>query len=177
MNKWNLRALKKLCSLYGGHGGAMRLMIVIGLISLFSISAYSSINPNLEIEDLKGKSPFDPIVQKHVFLKVLEKMNLKESSNIVMPKIRVSESIFPHESNIINASESQGMPGWAFEKGINIFLIDLNTIVLGKNMKINNLAHEYAHFVQMHYKQYERRDFAMDYVEEEAIEVQNHFRE
>ena len=154
----------------------MRSLFIATMLCFFSVVGHGSLDSKTSLEAIKDLPPFDPVVQKHVFLKVLEKMNLTENSGIPMPKIRVSEGIFPYEADIINASESQGMPGWAFEKGINIFLIDLNTIVLGRDMKVHNLAHEYVHYVQMHYKNYERSEFAMDYVEEEAVNIQNYFR-
>jgi Zn-dependent peptidase ImmA (M78 family) len=91
--------------------------------------------------------------------------------------VRVSESVGEEETQIIEACEYQGMPGWALAKGINIYLFKLNMILLGSDMKIHNLAHEYAHYVQLKYDHMDEREFSMDYPEQEAVNIQNYFRE
>ncbi len=127
-------------------------------------------------DELSTLSPFDPSVQENVLKDVILLMDQKWSSVEEAPQIRESESVQEDETEIMAAAESQGMPAWALAKGVNMYLFSLNKILLGKKMKIHNLAHEYAHYVQLRYKKYPQSEFSADYVEMEAVDIQNHFR-
>ncbi len=125
--------------------------------------------------ELKTLSPFDEAVQLRVLKDVIQIMGESYDPEIKVPEIRPSESVKESETEILEAAESQGMPGWALAKGINMYLFKIDLIVLGEEMKIHNLAHEYAHYVQLKYKEYPVEQFSMDYTEIEAVNVQRNF--
>ncbi len=158
----------------------MTSVLAIATILIFSTNVQADENTNgsvqFSVSELKDLSPFDDNVQKQVLQDVLEIMGQSLDPEMAVPEIRVSESVSLQETKIVNAAESQGMPGWAFEKGINMYLFDLNIIILGSDMKLHNLAHEYAHYVQYKYKKVGKQEFAFDYLEFEAVEVQRHFK-
>ncbi len=148
--------------------------VFYGLIVFVAIQSHASVLT--QVGDIKELSPFDPLIQKQVLHHVLEEMVFEKNESIEVPEIRVTESVLPQEKHIFAAAESQGMPAWALAKGINMYLFDHNIILLGSDMKVHNLAHEFAHYVQMHYKKIDRREFAQDYIEMEAVDVQRNFR-
>jgi len=92
------------------------------------------------------------------------------------PTAYISESITDENSKLALAAAAQDIPFWVLEKGFNIYLIDHNVILLGSKMKIHNLAHEYAHFVQIKYFGRTIEDFKFDFLEKNAAAVQNNFR-
>ena len=151
--------------------------LILCIAILFTCLQAQAVNKSsFTDEELETLSPFDPQVQEKVLKDVLRLMNETYDPKIESPQVRITQSVKPEETAIIEAAESQGMPAWALEKSINIFLFDLNIILVGEDRKIHNLAHEYAHFVQLAYKKYEKKEFAMDHTEMGAVEVQNFFR-
>lgn len=132
-------------------------------------------NPFLSVEEMKTGSPFDREVQGKTLHAVLYFKNQRPNAEVPAPEVVVSEDI--ENPALIAAVEAQGMPAWALKKGVNMYLMDLNVIVLGRRMKVHNLAHEYAHYVQMKYEKYTRDDASSDMLESDAVRVQNQFRE
>ncbi len=158
----------------------MKSILFFLTLLLISTSVYgdSGSDPSTSFlpAELQTLSPFSESVQKQVLSDVLAIMGVSIDEGIALPDIRISESVSLQETEIVEAAESQGMPGWAFEKGINMYLFDLNVIILGADMKLHNLAHEYAHYVQYQYKNIGQEEFSFDYLEFEAVEVQRHFK-
>ncbi len=138
----------------------------------FTISVKAS---SLE-RGLLEQSPFDRSVQIQVLKKVCEEMACKFDESIQLPQVIVSESVTGQQIDIVQSVEGQGIPFWALGKGMNMYLLKLNIIVLGREMKVHNLAHEYAHYIQFMYFNYSQEDFSGDDLEDEAVDVQNLFR-
>ncbi len=154
-------------------GTASKAVLLFILFITFSASAVN--NSSFSDEELLNLSPFNKEVQLKVLSDVLKLMHTDLDTNIKLPKVLISEEVKEDQVEILKAAESQGMPAWAFEKGINMYLIDLNIIILGKKMKLHNLAHEYAHYVQVMYDGYTLETFD-DFLEYEAVHTQNNFR-
>jgi hypothetical protein len=153
----------------------MRAALLFLIIFCFSFNAKASTSfTDLE---LKTASPHKQANQLKVLKDVLKIMGVDKKEIQTPPYVHTSESIIDEKSGLAKAAESQGMPFWALAKGINIYLIDYNVILLGSTMKLHNLAHEYAHFVQVRYYGNTREDFQFDDLELNAVEVQNHFRD
>ncbi len=152
-----------------------KLTVVIFLLT--PLTAQGSNETSFSAEELQQLSPFDPSVQEKVLSDVIRLMDHQKDNEKEIPPVRVSESVSEEETEVIAACEHQGMPGWALAKGINIYLFKLNMILLGSEMKLHNLAHEYAHYVQLKYDQMDEREFSLDYPEQEAVYIQNYFRE
>lgn len=153
----------------------MRALFVLLTILCFSLTAKASVD--FTQTELETASPHDAAIQSRVLKDVLKIMGVKDKDVQTPPKVYASESIVDENSAFAKAAASQGMPFWALEKGINIYLIDHNVILLGSKMKLHNLAHEYAHFVQVKYFGNTREDFQFDELEFAAVEVQNNFRD
>ena len=157
-------------------GGQMKHLLILLFFSITTYFAQASTVQSFTNDELHSLSPFETDNQIKTLKQVLLKMNLKFNEDFELPEIRISESVKESESEIVRATESQGMPYWALAKGVNIYLFQLNIILLGKERKIHNLAHEFVHYAQLKYKSYDTEDFGMDFVEMEAIEIQHQFR-
>lgn len=157
------------------QGGAAFFTAAALFLSI-SFSALAENNSSFTDEELLTLSPFEKEVQNKTLKDVVKLMNKEFNVEKEIPAILVSEDVTKDQVEIIKAAESQGMPFWAFAKGINMYLLDLNVIILGKEMKIHNLAHEYAHYVQVIYNGYTKENFE-EFLEYEAIVIQNKFRD
>lgn len=144
------------------------------LLLSVSFSAYAEVSVD---KALWEKSPFDQAVQLQVLKKVCEHMGVDFDETKEIPPVLISESITEDQTLVVAAADSQGIPFWALEKGMNLYLLDLNKIVLGRKMKVHNLAHEFAHYVQYTYFNYSKDEFSGDDLEMDAIYAQNLFRD
>ncbi len=155
-----------------------QILVALCLFAIFLNKSYAEgeIEISFSNEELATLSPFDTDVQLRVLKDVVKFFKREYDPQIPLPKVRVSESVKASETDIITAVESQGMPAWGLEKGINMYLFDLNVIVLGSEMKIHNLAHELAHYLQWTYRKYPKSEFGADWVEMEAIGIQWNFK-
>jgi len=156
--------------------GGTAFVAVITLILSLTFSAQGANNSSFTDEELLATSPFSKAAQEKTLADVVKLMNEDFNKDIKVPVIIISETVTEDQVEIIKAAELQGMPFWAFEKGINMYLIDLNIIILGKKMKLHNLAHEYAHYVQVMYDGHTRESFN-EFLEYEAVSIQNNFRD
>ena len=120
-------------------------------------------------DELESASPFDPhIIQRTIFA-VARKMNIRLRPGIAFPAVVVSTDIpveIIHEYTGVKISSNR----------INYFGYLKNTILLMKDSKIHNLAHEIVHYFQFHY--HLNGDItALTYdPEPQAILIQNNFR-
>jgi|GEM_PF-3351877 len=151
---------------------------VLLLVTVVSLGASANMNAgtsfsNSELADL---SPFSKGVQEQVLKDVLAIMGKVVDPNIELPKILVSEDVDLNDTEVIGALEAQGMPAWALAKGINMYLLSQNVIILGKTQNIHNLAHEFTHYVQVMYQGTTLDEGSFDRLEMEAVSVQGHFR-
>jgi len=133
-------------------------------------------NVNFSKWELEHASPHSINFQKRVLKEVLQIMKVDGRDWKTPPQILTSESILDESSAYAKAAASQGMPFWALEKGVNVYLIDYNVILLGSKMKLHNLAHEYVHFVQVQHYGNSREDFQFDDLEVAAILIQKKFK-
>ena len=96
-------------------------------------------------EELLNASPFDPAIQKQTFYAVAKLMHIKRlDPELALPAVIVNTTI-PVEK----IAEYIG-----FDIGSNLihyFSYLKNTILLSEDAKINNLAHEMAHYFQFYY--------------------------
>ena len=101
--------------------------------------------PFSEKELLKA-SPFDPAIQKRTFYAVAKIMNIKRlDPQLARPALVVNTSI-----PVDKIAEYIG-----FDLGsnqIHYFGYLKNTILLSKNAKVHNLAHEMVHYFQFYYE-------------------------
>lgn len=155
-----------------------QLFTVLSLCALLSNPSFAQEEVQISFtnEELKTLSPFEVDTQLRVLKDVLKFFKKEYDAGKAIPLVRVSESVQESETEIIQAVESQGMPAWGLGKGVNMFLFDLNIIVLGSDMMIHNLAHELGHYVQWAYRQYPKSEFSSDWVEMEVVDIQRHFR-
>lgn len=134
-------------------------------------------------QTLWAKKPAKPAVLKYspefIFQKVLEYKNKELNSSIPMPKIFV-ESKTPLKQ-FQDAIESQ----WGQRPGVftNAYAVKNNEIYLLddagyyrrlKRCMDDSLAHEFVHYIQSKYQNYDLND---EFLEMEAIEHQTKFRE
>ncbi len=123
----------------------------------------------ISAESKEGKvaegSPFDPEVQKDALQFVAQKMNVVVEGG--GPNVVVSESISDEDFNKLVGFDTGG-------KRTNLFYPP-NTIYLTSNSEAHNLVHEYVHYIQ--YKYNGVTDGTSDVVEDEAVRIQNLFRE
>jgi len=114
-------------------------------------------------------------LQMTVLKQVLDLMNEEFDSTKPLPKI----------VDVTTLSNDYFMDTWGFEvifkeTPVNHYHWTDNTIALQPNADIDNLAHEYTHYVQDHYQGYDFADksdpYALDYTETEAITIQNNFK-
>jgi len=152
----------------------VQITLTFILVLSFSTNVFSINNSSFTDLELLEASPFDSDNQAQTLENVLDLFNRNFDESIPLPQVLVSEEISLDETEIIEALESQGMPGWALERGINMYLVSLNIIVLGRDKKLHNLAHEYAHYVQVKYQN--RLEFTDEH-EFEAVRIQNNFRD
>ncbi len=96
-------------------------------------------------KELLNASPFDPAIQKQTFYAVAKLMHIKRlDPELALPAVIVNTTI-PVEK----IAEYIG-----FDIGSNLihyFSYLKNTILLSEDAKINNLAHEMAHYFQLYY--------------------------
>ena len=164
------------------YRGIMRflsvIIVVLSTVTICSAKKTDRHQVDFSETELETASPHDTEMQKRVLEDVLKIMRVNKRKPQTPPLVFKSESITDEESDYAQAAVSQGIPFWALEKGINIYLIDHNVILLGSKMKLHNLAHEYAHFVQVKHFRNTREDFRMDdHLESNAVSVQNYFRD
>ncbi len=153
---------------------ATTCFLFTSLTALAQTAPQFNMSDYLSVEELETASPFDPAIQSRTLAAILAIKSIASKSDVAAPVIVVSELVA--DARIIKAMESQGMPAWALAKGINIYLFDLNIIILGQNMKVHNLAHELTHFIQVRYENASFIDGSSDYLEMDAIKTQNLFK-
>jgi len=153
-----------------------RFLLLILAFQFSALTSFANNDQPFTKEELEELSPFQADAQIRLFKQVLSKMNEEIDPDIILPEIRITESIKDTEIEIIENVKKQGMPLEGLAKGVNMYLFKLNLIILGKNRKLHNLAHEYVHFIQLKYRNYNPEDFGMDFVEMEAIEIQSKFK-
>ena len=121
-------------------------------------------------EELLHASPFDPAVQERTFHAVAKIMNIKQlDPEIERPALVLNTSV-PVEKIADYIGFDLG------SNQIHYFGYLKNTILLSKNAKIHNLAHEMAHYFQFHYElKGDMKNLVCD-PEPGAIRVQDLFR-
>ncbi len=124
---------------------------------------------NAEAKDSAEKegSPFAPEAQRAALQFVAKAMNVALDAGIALPAIIESETVSDADFNRVMGFDTGG-------KRQNIFLPP-GTIFLLKKSEMHNLVHEFVHYVQYHYKGI--TDGTTDEVENEAVAIQNLFRE
>ena len=115
----------------------------------------------------KEGSPFEPETQRAALSFVAEKMNVVLDAAIALPVVVEAESVSDEDFNKAVGFDTGG-------KRHNVFLPP-STIFLLNNSKMHNLVHECVHYIQVHYKGV--TDGTSDEVENEAVAIQNAFRE
>ncbi len=121
-------------------------------------------------EELLNASPFDSSIQVRTFHAVAKIMNIKQlDPEIEMPALVLNTSV-PVEKIADYIGFDLG------SNQIHYFGYLKNTILLSKNAKIHNLAHEMAHYFQFHYElKGDMKNLVCD-PEPGAIRVQDLFR-
>ena len=94
-------------------------------------------------------------------------MNVVLDAAIALPVVVEAESVSDEDFNKAVGFDTGG-------KRHNVFLPP-STIFLLNNSKMHNLVHECVHYIQVHYKGV--TDGTSDEVENEAVAIQNAFRE
>jgi len=125
-------------------------------------------------DTLFWRDPFSKIVQEVVAREVLFLLKRDFNPNIPIPTILCAEEV----TNEYNDSV------WGYELGnlrSNIFDYRNNAILITKDAKVHNLAHELVHWVQWYYNANPEdwdnmAKYAYDHLEWEAVHIQNHFR-
>lgn len=122
-----------------------------------------------DIESARGEnSPFDLEVQKQTLAQVAEEMMVTlDPENIPLPVIVRAESVSDEDFNKMIGFDTEG-------KRTNFFLPP-RTILLTQKSEAHNLAHELVHYLQYNYKGL--RDGSTDQVEDQAVSIQNWFKE
>lgn len=115
----------------------------------------------------KEGSPFDPEAPRAALSFVAEKMNVVLDAAIALPVVIEAESVSDEDFNKVVGFDAGG-------KRHNVFLPP-STIFLLSDSKMHNLVHECVHYMQVHYKGV--TDGTSDEVEDEAVAIQNAFRE
>jgi len=122
------------------------------------------------VAELESASPFDPDIIRRAFFAVAEEMNINIKPGISFPMVVVSTHIPVdkiHEYIGIELGTNM----------INYFGYLKNTILLIKDSKIHNLAHELTHYFQFHYH-IDGDITLLNYdPEPEAVRIQNIFRQ
>lgn len=135
----------------------MRLLVFLALYLLLLASI------------LEERSPWNKYDQEWVFINVASIMNIDINPDIPKPNILVSEKV---NDEIYNSY-------CAFCDGtrINFYVPDSNEIWLRQESEIHVLAHEYVHYFQYYYRGITtQKAMSSDYVEFEAVRIQNLFR-
>jgi len=114
-------------------------------------------------------SPYNKAVQLDTFLKVLTIKGYRYDVSILMPTIKNANKVSDKEYHKAIGFDCKGSRCPLYDP-------DTNTIYLIKGSKIHTLAHEYTHYVQVKYQKVDPKRDAMDFLEMDAISVQNYFR-
>ena len=120
--------------------------------------------------ELANASPFDPSIQKRTFYAVAEIMNIKRLDPELKRPALVVNTTIPVE----RIAEYIG-----FDLGsnqIHYFSYLKNTILLSRNARIHNLAHEIAHYFQFYYELKGDINNLLCDPEPQAVRVQDYFR-
>ena len=118
--------------------------------------------------ELQTASPFDPDIIQRTFFAVAEKMYIRLRPDVPFPQVVVSTDI-PVEK----LPEFTGIEIGA--NTINYFGYLKNTILLMKDSKIHNLAHEMVHYFQFHYHIHGDMNKLTYDPEPQAVQIQNYF--
>lgn len=118
---------------------------------------------------MEEKSPWNKYDQDWVFINVAKIMDINVDSDIPKPEILISESV----DDKIYDSHCTFCDGTR----INFYVPKSNEIWLRYESEVHVLAHEYVHYFQYHYKGItSEKDMSSDFVELEAVRIQNLFR-
>lgn len=121
-------------------------------------------------EELLTASPFDPAVKERTFYAVAEVMHIKRlDPKLALPAVILNTTI-PAEK----ISEYTGVDLGSNE--IHYFSYLKNAILLSKDAKIHNLAHEMAHYFQFYYRLKGNPKNLISDPEPEAVRIQYFFR-
>jgi hypothetical protein len=125
------------------------------------------IKTEAESRNEEERSPFDPETQKAALAFVAETMHVTLDAAIALPAIVPAEAVSDEDFNKALGFDTGG-------KRQNLFLPP-STIFLMRTSAMHNLVHEYVHYIQHHYKGV--TDGTTDEVENEAVAIQNTFRD
>ena len=158
-------------------------LIIILLLSFHSSAAMQVSHNDAEIlpsppvladpfteDERESASPFDPHIIQRTFFAVAREMNIRLRPGVSFPLVVVSTDIPVekiHEYTGVKIGSNQ----------INYFGYLKNTILLLKESKIHNLAHEMVHYFQFHYHlDGDITQLTYD-PEPQAVRIQNFFRQ
>ena len=124
--------------------------------------------PFIEAE-LRVASPFHPEIIRRTFKAVAHEMNISIDPKIPFPDVVVSSQI-----PVDKMPEYLGLK--LDSNLLNYFGYLKNTIVLNEDARIHQLAHEFVHYFQFHYRlNGDIHQLVFD-PEPEAVRIQNRFR-
>lgn len=116
---------------------------------------------------------FSLSIQKKILKKVLQLKNIEFDKTKQIPKV----------VNATNVDPRIFLETWGFEVDttkyeVNHYHWKRNLIIMANNSKINNLAHEYVHYIQYTYEKIKLNNQigGIDEIEMDAIRIQNYFK-
>lgn len=105
--------------------------------------------------------------QQFAFDFVLKEMNYKYNEKYLLPKILNSE--------LIDSDKYKEICSSCENKRINLFVPPYNEIWVLSKVDLSVVVHELVHYVQYFYEK--ETDGSLYYLEEQAVDVQNKFKE
>lgn len=112
------------------------------------------------------EGPFNLEIQKKILAEVAREMKITLDPKMLLPVVIVAEQVSDNEFSRLMGFD-------VGDKRMNRFMPP-NTIFLISKSRIHNLAHEITHYMQYNYRYL---DMADDQAEEEAVYIQNKFRD
>lgn len=124
--------------------------------------------PNKKMGEIENFRQYSDDVMKIV----AEKMKISLKENIPKPRIVTNDEITQKEFNNL-----LGYPDDFFNTMCPYYFDNVNTILVLNELKIDTLAHEFVHYFQVKYRNYDLHNGPADAFEQEAVSIQHWFRD